>query len=87
MHTLALACQAALFTGCQTQAPTSPEVVGELRKGKGHLNPKQLPDSLTLLPPPPAAGSAQAAAGMETYKATRALRNTPHGRWPRRTRT
>ena len=83
MRSVMLVCLAALFAGCQTPPPTSPEVVGEFRKGSGYLNgylnPTQLPNSLALLPPPPAAGSAQAAADMETYKSTRALRNTP--RW------
>ena len=73
----------ALLAGCQTPPPTSPEAVGEFRKGSGYLNgylpPKQLPNSLALLPPPPAPNSVQAAADMETYKATRALRDTP--RW------
>ena len=59
------------------------EAVGEYRAGSGYLNgylnPKQLPDSLALLPPPPAAGSAQQAADLDTYKRTRALRDTP--RW------
>ena len=81
--TPALTCLAALLVGCQTPPPTSPEAVGEFRKGSGYLNgylnPKQLPNSLALLPPPPAAGSAQAAADMETFKSTRALRDTP--RW------
>lgn len=78
-----LACTAALLAGCQTPPPTSPEAVGEFRKGSGYLNGyldrKQLPDSLALLPPPPAANSAQAAADLDTYKSTRALRDTP--RW------
>jgi acid phosphatase (class A) len=78
-----LVAAAGLLAGCQTPPPTSPEVVGEFRKGSGYLNgylpPKQLPDSLALLPPPPAANSAQAAADMDTYRSTRALRNTP--RW------
>lgn len=79
----AFALAALTLAGCQTPPPTSPEVVGEFRKGSGYLNgylnPKQLPNSLALLLPPPAAGSAQAAADMETYKSTRALRNT--SRW------
>jgi hypothetical protein len=56
-----LALAAALLAGCQTPPPTSPEEVGEYRKGSGYLNGymnrKQLPDSLALLPPPPAAGT------------------------------
>jgi acid phosphatase (class A) len=78
-----LAMAAALLAGCQTPPPTLPEAVGEYRKGSGYLNGyldrKQLPDSLALLPPPPAAGSAQAAADLEVFKSTRALRDTP--RW------
>ena len=84
----ALAALAVLLAGCQTAPPTSPEVVGEFRKGSGYLhgylNPKQLPDSLALLPPPPAPGSAQQAADLDTYKSTRALRGTP--RWALATR-
>ena len=83
MNTLSLACMAGLLAGCQTPPPTSPEAVGEYRAGSGYLNgylnPKQLPDSLALLPPPPAAGSAQQAADLDTFKRTRALRDTP--RW------
>jgi acid phosphatase (class A) len=45
----------------------------------GYLPKADLPDSLTLLPPPPAPGSAAFAADEETYRVTRVLRNTP--RW------
>lgn len=82
---LAAAALAALLAACQSTPPppTSPEVVGEFRKGtgylKGYLDPKVLPDSLALLPRPPAPGSAQAAADLEIHKATRALRGSP--RW------
>lgn len=75
----------ALLSACQTTPPppTSPEVVGEYRAGsgylKGYLDRKQLPDSLALLPRPPADGSAEAAADLAVYRATRALRNSP--RW------
>ena len=86
IHALALAGAASLLAACQTPPPpppTSPEVVGEFRPGSGYLNGylqrKQLPDSLALLPPPPAQGSAQQAADLDTYKRTRALRDTP--RW------
>ena len=83
MRALLLATLAALLAGCQTPPPTSPEAVGEFRKGSGYLNgylnPKQLPNSLALLLPPPAADSAQQAADLDTYKRTRALRDTP--RW------
>lgn len=74
-----------LLTACQTAPlpPTSPEVVGELRPGsgylKGYLDRQQLPNSLALLPGPPAEGSAQQLADLATHRATRALRDTP--RW------
>ena len=77
---------AATLAGCQTAPPappTSPEVVGEFRAGsgyvKGYLDRKQLPDSLALLPRPPADGSAEAAADLAAYRITRTLRDTP--RW------
>ena len=72
-----------VLTACQTPPPTSPEVVGEFRAGsgylKGYLDRKQLPDSLALLPKPPADGSPQQLADLATHRATRALRDTP--RW------
>lgn len=84
--TLPALAAAAVVAGCQTAPPappTSPEVVGEFRAGsgylKGYLDRKQLPDSLVLLPKPPAAGSAEAAADLAVHRATRALRDTP--RW------
>lgn len=74
------------LTGCQTTPPlpsTSPEVVGEVRPGtgylRGYLDPKTLPNSLALLPKPPADDSAELAADLSIYTSTRALRNTP--RW------
>jgi acid phosphatase (class A) len=80
---------AALLSACQTapvkpaEPPTSPEVVGEFRKGSGYLNGylerKALPDSLALVPPPPAPGSARQTADLEMHRQTRTLRNTP--RW------
>jgi acid phosphatase (class A) len=80
---------AALLSACQTapvkpaEPSTSPEVVGEFRKGSGYLNGyldrKALPDSLALVPPPPAPGSARHAADLEAHRQTRAWRDTP--RW------
>lgn len=80
---------AALLSACQSapvkpaEPPTSPEVVGEFRKGSGYLNGyldrKALPDSLALVPPPPAPGSARHAADLEAHRQTRAWRDTP--RW------
>ena len=81
----------AALAGCQTPTPpppTSAEVVGEFRPGsgylRGYLDPKVLPDSLALLPKPPANDSAAQASDLAVYKATRALRGTP--RWDLATR-
>lgn len=80
---LLAAAVSSLLAACQTTPPPplSPAEIGELRPGlvKGYLDRKDLPDSLALLPRPPAPGSAQAAADLEIHKATRALRHTP--RW------
>jgi acid phosphatase (class A) len=76
---------ALLAAACATPpAPTvSPDEVGEVRAGSGVLNGyldrKVLPDSLALLPPPPAEGSPRAAADLDVHRSTRALRDTP--RW------
>ncbi len=76
---------ALLAAACATPpAPTvSPEAIGEVRAGSGVLNGyldrKALPDSLALLPPPPAEGSPRAAADLDAHRSTRALRDTP--RW------
>ncbi len=57
--------------------------IGEIRPGSGMLNGylerKALPDSLALLPPPPAAGSAAQEADQAAYRATRHLLGTPRG--------
>ena len=70
----------AVLAGCATVTPP-PTELPEVRPGyvAGYLQPNDLPDSKALLAPPPAAGSAAMAADAETYKATRALRDTP--RW------
>lgn len=81
----------ALLAGCQSAPPlptTSPEEVGEFRAGsgylRGYLDRKALPNSLALLPKPPAADSAEQAADLAVYTATRALRGTQ--RWDQATR-
>ena len=74
------------LAACQTVAqqpvpPTSIEAVGEMRPGyaRGYLDRKALPDSLALLPRPPAEGSAEQAADLEAYRSTRTLRGS--ARW------
>jgi acid phosphatase (class A) len=81
----------ALLAGCQSTPPlpsTSPEAVGEFRAGsgylRGYLNPKALPNSLALLPKPPAEGSAEQSVDLAVYTSTRALRGKP--RWDLATR-
>lgn len=76
-----LACLA-LAAGCAgISQPHIPAAVPELRPGlaTGYLEKGALPNSLTLLPPPPAPNTAPFLADEETYRATRALRGTP--RW------
>ena len=72
----------ALTAGCASiGTPLPPTELPEVRPGyvAGYLQPDELPDSRALLPAPPASGSAAMAADMESYRATRALRETP--RW------
>jgi acid phosphatase (class A) len=78
-----------LFTGCatnhdvtsqaRTKLGTVPEFHPELGLGalQGYLDPKTLPNSLELIPPPPAAGSAAFAHDKEVAQSTFALRDTP----------
>lgn len=85
---------ALLLSACQTAPPAPPvppttvAAVGEVRPGsgvaKGYLDRKQLPDSVALLPRPPADGSAAAALDLDVHKATRALRGTPRWDWAAR---
>ena len=82
VRTPALLVLAALGAGCASVvAPTSPADLPQVRPGYvvGYLQAGELPDSKSLLPPPPAIGSAALAADEETYRDTRKLRDTP--RW------
>jgi acid phosphatase (class A) len=76
----ALACMAA---GCASVAPAPepPTRLAEVRPGyvPGYLEPSQYPDSLALLPGPPAQGSAALAADEARYRATRLPADAP--RW------
>lgn len=67
---------------CAYIAPSNiPMTVSELRPGilYGYLALSDAPDSLALLPPPPANGSTALAADQEAYRTTRPLLNTPRG--------
>jgi acid phosphatase (class A) len=78
-----------LFSGCTTQNTatsqartklgTIPEFHPELGLGalQGYLDPKALPNSLALIPPPPAPGSAAFALDVEIAQNSFALRDTP----------
>ncbi|MFT3816105.1 MAG: phosphatase PAP2 family protein [Rubrivivax sp.] len=76
----------ALAAGCAS-APTPPVTaadVGELKLGsitllKGYLTREEYPDSLALLPPPPAEGSAALAADGEAFRTLTALQKGPRG--------
>ena len=88
---LSIAAAVALALCACTTAPKPPTTVaevGEFRAGSGYVNGyldrKSLPNSLALLPPPPAEGSARAASDLETHRTTRSLRDTP--RWTLATR-
>jgi len=71
------------LAGCVTGggAAKRSAAVPEIAPGflAGYLPKTALPDSLTLLPPPPAEGSTAFAADQEEYRTTRSLRDTP--RW------
>ena len=80
--------------GCATTAPqaasppTTLAAVGEARPGTGIANgfiaPQKAPDSLALLPPPPAAGSAAFAADKAAFQA--AVASTDPARWEQASR-
>ena len=78
-------CGLLLAAGCASPAritaPVSAAAVGELRPGllKGYLQPGELPDSLALLPAPPAAGSAAQAADEAAYHELHELLGTARG--------
>lgn len=69
--------------GCAELRRSDPSgtAVPEIAPGilSGYLPKESLPDSLALLPPPPAKGTAALAADQEAYRSTRSLQGTP--RW------
>lgn len=74
---------ALMLSACTTPPPTTLEQVGEVRPGtglaKGYLARNELPDSLALVPPPPAEHSAALEDDREAYRALKALRAGPRG--------
>jgi acid phosphatase (class A) len=86
-------CGLVLLEGCAAptrvtapvSAPAAPPVtaaeVGEVRPGflKGYLQPAELPDSLALLPAPPADGSVAQAADDASFHELTKLLGTPRG--------
>ncbi len=78
---LVLAC-IAITAGCASfEKQSKPAAVPEIRPGilAGYLQPEVLPNSLVLIPPPPAAGSAALALDEGVSRKSLALRGTP--RW------
>jgi len=58
--------------------PTSPDALSQGRPGYviGYLKAAELPDSVTLVPPPPTSGTPAQALDDDTYRTTRTLRDT-----------
>jgi acid phosphatase (class A) len=78
---LVLAC-VAITTGCAIfEGQSKPAAVPEIHPGilAGYLQPEALPNSLALIPPPPAKASAALALDEEVSRKSLALRGTP--RW------
>jgi acid phosphatase (class A) len=82
-----------ILAACQTSPtppvpPTTVAAVGELRPGsgiaRGYVDRKLLPDSLGLLPRPPADGSTAAALDLQVHQATRTLRGSARWDWAAR---
>jgi len=72
----------AITAGCAGfERQSRPAAVPEIRPGilAGYLQPEALPNSLALLPPPPAAGSAALALDEDVSRKNITLRGTP--RW------
>ncbi len=71
-----------VIAGCAgVNSPVIPAAVAEVRPGilQGYLPLNAVPNSLTLLPAPPADDSAAFAADQEAFRTTRSLLNTPRG--------
>jgi acid phosphatase (class A) len=68
----------AALAGCTTvAAPATPVEASVVTKAVGYLAPDAVPDSLALVPAPPAAGSAGFALDEQVSREARALRDSP----------
>ncbi|MFT4193806.1 acid phosphatase [Ottowia sp.] len=79
---MTVAAVAVLAAGCSTtpKPPTAIAEVGESHGyASGYMTRDDMPDSLALVPPPPAEGSAALNDDIEAYRALTALRNGPRG--------
>lgn len=78
MRPLLTAALVAALAGCTTVAPTAtPVEASVVTKAVGYLSADAVPDSLALVPAPPAAGSAGFALDEQVSREARALRGTP----------
>ncbi len=76
-----------MITGCSCLTSTTiPTTIREVKPGilQPYLPPDKIPNSLTLLPAPPAKESAAFAADQEAFRTARSLVNTP--RWTQATK-
>src|SRR5512133_1970790 len=71
----------AFATGCRevTPPPGDRAPTSAMAKAPGYLKPEERPDGIALLPPPPAAGSREAAADAASYRQMKSLEGT--ARW------
>ena len=79
---MAVAAVAVFAAGCSTtpKPPTSIAEVGESHGyANGYMTRDDMPNSLLLVPPPPAEGSAALNDDIEAYRALTALRSGPRG--------
>lgn len=81
---LALAGLLAWFAGCRDVVPSAAGAregtsASAAARSPGYLTPEERPDSVALLPPPPAPGSAEFAADEAIYRELSALQGT--ARW------
>ncbi|MEI7430136.1 MAG: phosphatase PAP2 family protein [Betaproteobacteria bacterium] len=76
---LALCCAALVGCATPTQNAVTPDLAGFPGLLTGYLAPEALPNSLALIPPPPAANSSALALDEDISRRSLALRDTP--RW------